>query len=169
VNNRFVVRVVEFQRLREGPIRERGRRYAYPVAGPSTRHGPGGDSATAAARVDRPKGVSAPASDSPMTSITRRFVASTTSSGKSSKPRLEAQVASSVESGKPDDHTAHDHTAGIAGDSAFRLNARLQSKRSGGIRICGPVFVDDPASAPKRFVDFARTWKHCPPHRAPAL
>ena len=60
----------------------------------------------AAARVDCPKGVSAPASDKPMTSMTRSFVAFTTSSGKSLKSRLEAQMASLVERGKRDDHSA---------------------------------------------------------------
>ena len=61
------------------------------------RHGPGGDIATAAARVDRPNGVSAPASASPMTSRIRSFVASTTSSGRSSNATLEAQAPSVVD------------------------------------------------------------------------
>ena len=45
------------------------------VAGAEDGAGPGGDSATAAARVERPSGVPAPASDRPMMSSTRSFVA----------------------------------------------------------------------------------------------
>ena len=58
------------------------RRRAAPL--PKIRAGPGGDSADAAAIVDRPNGVSAPASARPITSRMRSLVASTTSGGRSS-------------------------------------------------------------------------------------
>ena len=51
---------------------------------PKIRAGPGGDSAAAAAIVDCPNGVSAPASARPITSRMRSFVESMTSEGRSS-------------------------------------------------------------------------------------
>src|SRR5215813_11412341 len=70
--------------LRESPV-------------PSTRHGPAEDIATAASRTERPNGVSAPASDRPMTSSTRDFVARTTSAGRSSTVMRVAHPATSDE------------------------------------------------------------------------
>ena len=61
---------------------------------PRMRQGPAGDIATTASRVDFPNAVSAPASDSPITSITRSLVASTTSAGKSSNRTRDAHAAS---------------------------------------------------------------------------
>ena len=66
---------------------------------PKTRHGPAADIATAATRTDRPNGVSAPASASPMTSRTRSFVARTTSAGRSSNVTRAAHRARSEEIG----------------------------------------------------------------------
>ena len=50
-------------------------------------HGPPGDSATAASRVERPSGVSAPASDRPRMSSSRSFDACRTSSGRSARAK----------------------------------------------------------------------------------
>ncbi len=66
---------------------------------PRMRHGPAGDIATMASRVAFPKAVSAPASDSPMTSMTRSLVASTTSAGRSSNRRRDAHAARALDSG----------------------------------------------------------------------
>ena len=85
VDDRFVVRVVVFQRLRPRAVHECRRRHA---EAHSPRRTPGTDRAAtmavAASRTERPNAVSAPASDKPMTSSTRFFVASTTSGGRSS-------------------------------------------------------------------------------------
>ena len=67
------------RRWRTPPSARRARRRL-----PKIRAGPGGDSAAAAAIVDRPNGVSAPASARPITSRMRSLVASMTSEGRSS-------------------------------------------------------------------------------------
>ena len=84
VHDRLVVRVVVLERLRQRGVGERGRRRADRVAGAEDPAGPGGDIAVAAAIVERPNGVSAPASARPITSRMRSLVASTTSEGRSS-------------------------------------------------------------------------------------
>ena len=61
---------------------------------PTIRQGPCAVSAAAAARVDRPNGVPDPASARPMTSSSRSFDVSITSSGRSSKVRADTQSAS---------------------------------------------------------------------------
>ena len=66
---------------------------------PSTRQGPEGDMATAAARVDRPNGVPSPARARPMTSRIRSFVVATTSAGRSSKVRPDTHAPSSEDTG----------------------------------------------------------------------
>ena len=61
VDDRLVVRVVVLERLRERAVGERRRRSRRPRRRcRGCVHGPGGDIATAASRVERPNGVSAP-------------------------------------------------------------------------------------------------------------
>ena len=65
---------------------------------PRMRHGPGGEIATAPARIARPNRVSAPASARPSTSRMRSFVVSTTSAGRSSYRTRVTHSASSLAS-----------------------------------------------------------------------